>query len=118
AMLCVLALERHGVTPDSGEILVTGAAGGVGSVSVAILAKLGYRVAAMTGRPAESEFLKQLGAAEVLDRAQFASPGKPLLKERWAGVIDVVGSHTLANACASVRYGGVIATCGLASGMD
>src|SRR5580704_12044483 len=118
AMLCVIALERHGVEPGSGEILVTGAAGGVGSVAVAVLAKLGYRVAAVTGRPAEGEFLKRLGAAEVLDRAQFASPGIPLAKERWAGAIDVVGSHTLANVCASVRYGGVVAACGLAGGMD
>jgi acrylyl-CoA reductase (NADPH) len=118
AMLCVIALERHGVEPGSGEILVTGAAGGVGSVAVAVLAKLGYRVAAVTGRPAEGEFLKRLGAAEVLDRAQFASPGKPLAKERWAGAIDVVGSHTLANVCASMRYRGVVAACGLAGGMD
>jgi acrylyl-CoA reductase (NADPH) len=118
AMLCVMALERHGVTPDSGEILVTGAAGGVGSVSVALLAKLGFRVAAMTGRPTESDYLKRLGAAEVIDRAQFANPGKPLLKERWAAAIDVVGSHTLANVCASLRYGGIVAACGLAGGMD
>ena len=118
AMLCVIALERHGVSPASGEILVTGAAGGVGSVAVAVLAKLGYRVAAVTGRPAEVDFLKRLGAAEVLDRAQFASPGKPLSKERWAGAIDVVGSHTLANVCASMRYRGVVAACGLAGGMD
>jgi acrylyl-CoA reductase (NADPH) len=118
AMLCVIALERHGVSPTSGEILVTGAAGGVGSVAVAVLAKLGYRVAAVTGRPAEVDFLKRLGAAEVLDRAQFASPGKPLAKERWAGAIDVVGSHTLANVCASMRYRGVVAACGLAGGMD
>jgi acrylyl-CoA reductase (NADPH) len=118
AMLCVMALERHGVTPDSGEILVTGAAGGVGSVAVAVLSKLGFRVAAMTGRPAESDFLKQLGAAEILDRAQFASAGKPLARERWAAAIDVVGSHTLANVCASLRYGGIVAACGLAGGMD
>ncbi|HME38728.1 MAG TPA: MDR family oxidoreductase [Steroidobacteraceae bacterium] len=118
AMLCVIALERHGVTPDSGEILVTGAAGGVGSVAVAVLAKLKFRVAAVTGRPAESDFLKRLGAAEVLDRAQFATPGKPLGKERWAGAIDVVGSHTLANVCASMRYRGVVAACGLAGGLD
>ena len=118
AMLCVMTLERHGVTPDSGEILVTGAAGGVGSVAVAVLSKLGFRVAAMTGRPAESDFLKQLGAAEILDRAQFASAGKPLARERWAAAIDVVGSHTLANVCASLRYGGIVAACGLAGGMD
>jgi acrylyl-CoA reductase (NADPH) len=118
AMLCVIALERHGVSPGSGEILVTGAAGGVGSIAVAILAKLGYRVAAVTGRAAEADFLKRLGAAEVLDRAQFASPGKPLGKERWAGAIDVVGSHTLVNVCASMRYRGVVAACGLAGGMD
>jgi acrylyl-CoA reductase (NADPH) len=118
AMLCVMALERHGLTPDSGEILVTGAAGGVGSVALAVLSKLGFRVAAVTGRPAEADFLKQLGAAEILQRAQFAAPGKPLAKERWAGAIDVVGSHTLANVCASLRYGGVVAACGLAGGMD
>jgi acrylyl-CoA reductase (NADPH) len=118
AMLCVIALERHGVTPESGEILVTGAAGGVGSVAVAVLAKLGFRVAAVTGRPAEADFLKRLGAAEVLDRALFASPGKPLAKERWAGAIDVVGSHTLANVCASMRYRGLVAACGLAGGLD
>jgi acrylyl-CoA reductase (NADPH) len=118
AMLCVIALERQGVSPGSGEILVTGAAGGVGSVAVAVLAKLGYRVAAVTGRPAEADFLKRLGAAEVLDRTLFASPGKPLAKERWAGAIDVVGSHTLVNVCASMRYRGVVAACGLAGGMD
>ena len=118
AMLCIIALERHGIAPDSGEILVTGAAGGVGSVAVAVLAKLGFRVVAVTGRAAEAEFLKSLGAAEVLDRAQFASPGKPLAKERWAGAIDVVGSHTLVNVCASMRYRGVVAACGLAAGLD
>jgi acrylyl-CoA reductase (NADPH) len=118
AMLCVMALERHGLTPGDGEILVTGAAGGVGSVAVALLSKLGFRVAAMTGRPAESGFLRDLGAAEIVDRAAYAGAGKPLAKERWAGAIDVVGSHTLANVCASLRYGGVVAACGLAGGMD
>jgi len=118
AMLCVNALERHGVTPGSGEILVTGAAGGVGSVAVVLLAKLGFRVAAVTGRMAEAEYLKRLGAAEILDRALFTAPGKPLAKERWAGAIDVVGSHILANVCAALRYRGVVAACGLAGGMD
>ncbi|HMH27451.1 MAG TPA: MDR family oxidoreductase [Steroidobacteraceae bacterium] len=118
AMLCVMALERHGITPGDGEILVTGAAGGVGSVAVALLSKLGFRVAAMTGRPAQSDFLRQLGAAEIMDRAAYAGAGKPLAKERWAGAIDVVGSHNLANVCASLRYGGVVAACGLAGGMD
>lgn len=118
AMLCVMALERHGLAPGDGEILVTGAAGGVGSIAVALLSKLGFRVAAMTGRPAESGFLRELGAAEIVDRAAYAGAGKPLAKERWAGAIDVVGSHTLANVCASLRYGGVVAACGLAGGMD
>jgi acrylyl-CoA reductase (NADPH) len=118
ATLCVLALEKHGVTPDSGDVLVTGAAGGVGSVAVAVLSKLGYRVHASTGRSSEAAFLKRLGATEVVDRAQFAAPGKPLSKERWAAAIDVVGSHTLANVCASVRYGGIVAACGLAGGME
>ena len=118
AMLSVMALERHGITPGDGEILVTGAAGGVGSVAVALLSRLGFRVAAMTGRPAESDFLKQLGAAEIVDRTPYAGAGKPLTKERWAAAIDVVGSHTLANVCASLRYGGVVAACGLAGGMD
>ena len=118
AMLCVMALERHGITPGDGEILVTGAAGGVGSVAVALLSKLGFKVAAMTGRPAQSDFLRQLGAAEIVDRAAYAGAGKPLAKEHWAGAIDVVGSHTLANVCASLRYGGVVAACGLAGGMD
>jgi acrylyl-CoA reductase (NADPH) len=118
AMLCVLRLERHGLKPDGGDILVTGAAGGVGSVAVAVLAKLGYRVVASTGRASEADFLKRLGASEVIDRAQFASAGKPLTKERWAGAIDVVGSHTLANVCAAVRYGGIVAACGMAGGLD
>lgn len=118
AMLCVLALERHGVTPDKGEILVTGAAGGVGSVAVAVLAKLGYTVVGVTGRPEETDYVKKLGAVEVLERAAFSSPGKPLARERWAGAVDVVGSHTLANVCASTRYRGVVTACGLAGGMD
>ncbi|NMG15066.1 MDR family oxidoreductase [Aromatoleum bremense] len=118
AMLCVMALERHGVTPDKGEVLVTGANGGVGSVAVSLLAKLGYRVVASTGRPNEAEYLKALGAAEIIDRAQFSMPGKPLAKERWAGAVDTVGSHTLANVCASMKYRGVVAACGLAQGMD
>ena len=118
AMLCVLALEKQGVRPADGEILVTGAAGGVGSVAVALLARLGYTVVAITGRPHDAEYLRRLGAAEVLDRAQFAAPGKPLGKERWAGAVDVVGSHVLANVCATTRYRGVVTACGLAAGMD
>jgi acrylyl-CoA reductase (NADPH) len=118
AMLCVMALERHGITPGDGQILVTGAAGGVGSVAVALLSKLGFRVAAMTGRPDQADFLRQLGADEIVDRSAYAGAGKPLAKERWAGAIDVVGSHVLANVCASLRYGGAVAACGLAGGMD
>ena len=118
AMLCVMALERQGVTPDKGEILVTGAAGGVGSVAVAILSKLGYTVVGVTGRPEEREFLMGLGASEVLERSAFSTPGKPLGRERWAGAVDVVGSQTLANVCATTRYGGVVTACGLAGGMD
>ena len=118
AMLCVLALERRGVRPDAGEVLVTGATGGVGSVAVALLASLGFRVVATTGKTAEADYLTTLGAAEILDRATLAAPGKPLQKERWAAVVDSVGSHTLANACASTRYGGTVAACGLAQGMD
>jgi acrylyl-CoA reductase (NADPH) len=118
AMLCVMALERQGVTPDKGEVLVTGAAGGVGSVAVAILAKLGYQVVAVTGRPQEADYFKQLGATQVLGRAEFSAPGKPLAKERWAGAVDTVGSHTLANVCASTKYRGAVAACGLAGGMD
>jgi acrylyl-CoA reductase (NADPH) len=118
AMLCVLGLEKHGVTPDKGEILVTGAAGGVGSVAIALLAKRGYTVVASTGRASETDYLKSLGASEVIDRATLSSPGKPLTKERWAGAVDSVGSHTLANVCASTKYLGVVAACGLAQGMD
>lgn len=118
AMLCVIALERHGVKPDDGEIVVTGAAGGVGSVATAVLTKLGYSVVAVTGRPEDGEYLKRLGAVEILDRSLFSSPGKPLGKERWAGAVDVVGSHTLANICATTKYRGVVTACGLAGGMD
>jgi acrylyl-CoA reductase (NADPH) len=118
AMLCVLAIERHGVKPEHGEILVTGAAGGVGSVATAILTKLGYKVVAVSGRPEEADYIKSLGAVEILDRAMFESPGKPLGAERWAGAIDVVGSHTLANVCATTRYQGIVTACGLAGGMD
>lgn len=118
AMLCVLALERHGVKPEHGEILVTGAAGGVGSVAIAVLAKLGYTVVAATGRPQDAGYLQSLGASEVVERSLFSSPGKPLGKERWAGAVDVVGSHTLANVCATTKYRGVVTACGLAAGMD
>lgn len=118
AMLCVLALEDHGVAPGSGEVLVTGATGGVGSVAVALLGRLGYQVVAATGKSAEEAYLKRLGAASVIDRASLAAPGKPFQKERWAGVVDAVGSHTLANALAQTRYGGVVVACGLAQGMD
>jgi acrylyl-CoA reductase (NADPH) len=118
AMLCVLALERHGVTPASGEVLVTGAAGGVGSVAIALLARRGYQVVASTGRASETGYLTRLGAARVVDRAELAGVGKPLGPERWAGVVDAVGSHTLANACAQTRIGGAVCACGNASGMD
>ncbi|MDP1807287.1 MAG: MDR family oxidoreductase, partial [Acidimicrobiales bacterium] len=118
AMLCVLALEDHGVAPDAGPILVTGASGGVGSVAVSLLAGLGYEVIASTGRADEAEFLAGLGAASVLDRAELSEPGRPLGKERWAGAVDAVGSHTLANVLAGTRYGGTVAACGLAQGMD
>ena len=118
AMLCVMALEAQGIQPADGEVLVTGAAGGVGSVAVALLSSLGYRVAASTGRAAETAYLKNLGAAEIIDRNTLSAPGKPLQKERWAGVVDAVGSHTLANALAQTRYRGAVAACGLAQGMD
>jgi acrylyl-CoA reductase (NADPH) len=118
AMLSVLALEDHGVKPGDGEVLVTGATGGVGSVAVALLGKLGYKVTAATGKAAEADYLKALGASAVIDRAELAAPGKPLQKERWAAVVDAVGSHTLVNALAQMRYGGVVTACGLAQGMD
>lgn len=118
AMLCLLALERHGLKAGDGEVLVTGASGGVGSVAVALLASLGYRVVASTGRLEETEYLKSLGAESVIDRATLSSPGRALAKERWAGVVDSVGSHTLANACAATRENGALAACGLAQGMD
>ena len=117
-MLCVLALERHGVKPGDGEVLVTGATGGVGSVATALLGKLGYHVTAATGKLAEADYLKGLGASAVIDRAELSAAGKPLQKERWAAVVDAVGSHTLVNALAQTRYGGVVAACGLAQGAD
>lgn len=118
AMLCVLALEQHGVKPGDGEVLVTGATGGVGSVAIAILGKLGYKVVAATGKASEAAYLKALGASAVMDRAELSAPGKPFQKERWAGVVDAVGSHTLANALAQTRYGGTVAACGLAQAAD
>ena len=118
AMLAVMALERHGVTPDRGPVVVTGAAGGVGSVAIALLAKRGFKVIASTGRLQEEPYLRGLGASEILDRKELAAPGKPLAKERWAGGIDSVGASTLANVLAGTRYGGAVAACGLAGGMD
>jgi acrylyl-CoA reductase (NADPH) len=118
AMLCCLALQDQGVTPAAGDVLVTGASGGVGSIAIALLAKRGFRVTASTGKLNEADFLKSLGAATVLDRSELATPGKPLQKERWAAVVDAVGSHTLANACAQTSADGVVAACGLAQGMD
>jgi acrylyl-CoA reductase (NADPH) len=118
AMLCVMALQGHGLKPESGDILVTGANGGVGGVAITLLSKLGYRVIASTGRPQEAGALKALGAAEVIERDELSMPGKPLGKERWAGAVDAVGSHTLANACAGTKYRGAVAACGLAQGMD
>jgi len=118
ASLCVEALLAHGVRPDQGEVLVTGASGGVGSVAIALLKQAGFSIVASSGKAAEADYLKQLGAASVIDRAELAQAGKPLQKERWAAVVDSVGSHTLANACAQTRYGGAVAACGLAQGMD
>ncbi len=117
-MLAVMALERHGLVPERGPVVVTGAAGGVGSVAIAVLAKLGYRVIASTGRSQESDYLKGLGAAEIIDRAELTGPARPLGKERWAGGVDSVGSTTLANLLSMTKYGGAIAACGLAGGMD
>ncbi len=118
AMLCLLALEKHGIGPASGEVLVTGATGGVGSVAVALLSKLGYQVVAVTGKPEQTDYLMRLGASSVMARSELSAPGKPLQRERWSGVIDALGSHTLVNALAQTRYGGVVAACGLAQGMD
>ncbi|HVN02093.1 MAG TPA: MDR family oxidoreductase, partial [Caulobacteraceae bacterium] len=119
AMLCVMALEREGVTPAAGDVLVTGAAGGVGSVAIALLSKLGYRVVASSGRKeSEGAYLTGLGAADIIDRAEFTGPARPLGRERWAGAVDAVGSHTLANVLSQTRYGGAVAACGLAQGMD
>jgi len=118
AMLCIMALQKHGLKPDAGEILVTGAAGGVGSFAISLLHQLGYTVVASSGRPDEADYLKSLGASEVIDRDSLSQPGKPLAKERWAGVVDSVGSHTLANACAATKANGAVAACGLAQGMD
>ena len=118
AMLCVMALEKHGIQPDDGEILVTGATGGVGSVAIALLSKLGYSVTAVSGKSDAAEYLQQLGAKHILPRDEFSAPGKPLAKERWAGVIDVAGGNTLANACAQTKYGGAVAACGLAESMQ
>jgi acrylyl-CoA reductase (NADPH) len=118
AMLSVMALEKHGITPDMGPAIVTGAAGGVGSVAISLLSGLGYHVIASTGRPEESDFLKQLGASEIIERDELSGPAKPLNKERWAAGVDAVGSHTLANVLSMTSYGGAIAACGLAGGMD
>ena len=118
SMLCVLALENNGISPNSGEILVTGASGGVGSVAISLLSKLGYTVCASSGRNEHAEYLKLLGADNIIDRNELSEKGRPLNKERWAGAIDSVGSHTLANICASMKYGGTVAACGLAQGFD
>lgn len=118
AMLCVMALEHGGLTPDRGDVLVTGANGGVGSIAIALLSKLGFRVLASTGRAEEADYLKALGAAEIIDRNTLSEPGRPIGKERWAGAVDSVGSHTLANVLAQTKYRGVVAACGLAQGMD
>jgi acrylyl-CoA reductase (NADPH) len=118
AMLCLMALQRHGVKPAAGDVLVTGATGGVGSVAVSLLAQAGYRVVASTGKAAEAAYLRDLGAADVIDRNELSAPGKPFQKERWAAAVDTLGSHTLANVCAQMRYGGAVAACGLAQGAD
>jgi acrylyl-CoA reductase (NADPH) len=118
AMLCTIALERHGITPKRGPVIVTGAAGGVGSTAVAILSRLGFHVVASTGRMSEASYLNELGAAEIIAREELAGPAKPLARERWAGGVDAVGSHTLANVLSMTSYGGAIAACGLAGGMD
>jgi acrylyl-CoA reductase (NADPH) len=118
ASLCVDALIRHGLTPDQGEVLVTGASGGVGSVAIALLSAAGFKVTASTGKANELDYLKSLGATQIIDRNELSQPGKPLQKERWAGAIDSVGSHTLANVCAQTKYRGLVSACGLAQGMD
>jgi acrylyl-CoA reductase (NADPH) len=118
AMLCVLALEERGILPGDGDILVTGASGGVGGVAIAVLAKLGYRVVASTGRPTEADYLRSMGAAEIIDRAELSEPGKALGKQRWTGAVDAVGGQTLANVCATMRYGATVAACGNAGGMQ
>ena len=118
AALCVEALVKQGLTPDRGEVLVTGASGGVGSVAISLLARAGFNVVASTGKGSEADYLKSLGASQVMDRNELSQPGKPLQKERWAAAVDSVGSHTLANACAQTRYRGLVAACGLAQGMD
>ncbi len=118
AMLCVIALERHGVKPSQGPVIVTGATGGVGSVAIALLSKLGYSVIASTGRMSEADYLKSLGASEIIERGELSGPAKPLAKERWAAGIDSVGSHTLANVLSMTKYDGAVAACGLAQGMD
>jgi acrylyl-CoA reductase (NADPH) len=118
AMLCAMAVHAHGVEPGDGEVLVTGATGGVGSIAVMLLAQRGYRTVAATGKPDEAAYLRDIGAASIMAREELALPGKPLQKERWSAVVDCVGSHTLANACAQTRYGGIVAACGLAQGSD
>jgi acrylyl-CoA reductase (NADPH) len=118
AMLCILALEKNCITPDKGKVLVTGATGGVGSFAVKLLSLMGYTVVASTGSKDQHDYLTHLGASEIIDRADLSSAGKPLMKEQWAGAVDSIGSHTLANVCASINYGGAVAACGLAQGMD
>ncbi|MCL1074758.1 MDR family oxidoreductase [Shewanella dokdonensis] len=118
AMLCIMALEKHGLTPEKGEVLVTGANGGVGTFAIALLAAKGYQVVAATGRPELADSLQALGASAIIDRSELSQPGKPLAKERWAAAVDSVGSHTLANACAATKADGAVAACGLAQGMD